>query len=343
MKTLTAGSPDCLMGTTPRIIAVSFALGAANWVFDTYIDWRYYYDASYLDLLILDVPVTEIFVRIIAFAFILAFGALMARVMAGRRRAEALLEKAKGELEARVAERTAELQQSEHHLRMLSSQLIEAQEAERRRVSRELHDELGQSLAILKLRLKSVEADLPDDGPGVRQEFDGIIRHVDHVIDEVRRISCDLSPSVLEDLGLTEALRWLTSEFEKNSALKVIFEVQGCEEQKVDHLFSEYSQTLIYRIVQEALTNITKHAGAASAAITLRVAHGEVLLSIGDDGAGFDVDAAVRKGADSGRLGLSAMRERARMLGSSVEVRSLEGKGTRISVRIPLEQGADVS
>ncbi len=342
MKTPTRGGPDFLMSTTPKIIAVSVALGTAYWVFDAYIDWKHYYEGPFLDLLMLNVPANEIFVRLLAFAFILAFGALMARVMASRRRAEAALEQSRGELETRVAERTAELEQSEHHLRILSSQLIEAQEAERRRVSRELHDELGQSLAILKLRLKSMEGELPDDGPGVRREFDGIVRHVDHVIDEVRRISCDLSPSVLEDLGLTEALRWLISEFGRNSGLKITFEVPG-EEQRFDRLFSEYSQTLIYRIVQEALTNVTKHARAVNVAVTMRVAPGQVLLSIEDDGAGFDVDAAVRKGPDSGRLGLSAMRERARMLGSSVEVRSGQGEGTRISVRIPLEQGADVS
>jgi hypothetical protein len=218
-----------------------------------------------------------------------------------------------------------------------------AQEAERRRVSRELHDELGQALTVLKLRLKALEERLPGDGVEVLREYEEIVRYVDRIIGEVRRISWDLCPSVLEDLGLTAALKWLISEFERNDGLKITLGISGFGDKGIDRMFSDNAQSLVYRIVQEALTNITKHAGATAARVTMSLADGTACLFIEDNGAGFDADARVTETGNEGTLGLSAMSERARMLGSSLEVRSERGKGTRIIVNIPIEKGAGVS
>jgi signal transduction histidine kinase len=227
-------------------------------------------------------------------------------------------------------ERHAEdaLRESEKQLRNLSSQLLTAQETERRRISRELHDELGQSLTLMKIRLRLIEKQLTRKPAGILQECRDMLRYIDETIENVRRLSRDLSPSILEDLGLTAALRWLISNIE-NHHVRVTFDTAD-----IDHLFLPEAQIIIYRILQEALTNIAKHAQAKNVTVLVKKDEEKTCFFIEDNGKGFDPKQIIRKDAAEKGLGLAIMQERARMVGGSLEIWSQEGRGTRIALTL---------
>jgi len=222
------------------------------------------------------------------------------------------------------------LKESEIRLRHLSSQLLTAQETERRRISRELHDELGQALTLMKIRLRSIEKALGKKQAGMREECQNILQYIDQIIENVRRLSRDLSPAILEDLGLTAALRWLIDNFVKNDSIQVSVDIPD-----INDLFSEDRQIIIYRTLQEVLTNIGKHAHARNVSLAVQKYDGRVSFTIHDDGRGFDLAQAAMKKPPERGLGLAIMDERARMLGGSLEIWSEEGKGTRITLHIP--------
>ena len=224
------------------------------------------------------------------------------------------------------------LRESERKLRHLSSQLLTAQETERRRISRELHDELGQALTLMKIRLRSIEKALGKKQAGMREECQNILQYIDQIIENVRRLSRDLSPPILEDLGLTAAFRWLIDNFLKNDLIQVSVDIQD-----IDDLFSQDRQIMIYRILQEALTNIGKHAHARNVSLAVQKYDGRVSFCIHDDGRGFDLAQAAMKKLSEKGLGLAIMDERAKMLGGSLEIWSEVGKGTRITLHIPTE------
>ncbi|MEE8397566.1 MAG: ethylbenzene dehydrogenase-related protein [Desulfobacterales bacterium] len=265
------------------------------------------------------------------------------------------LQKAHDQLESRVAERTAELaealdtmrleiterqrvatalRESEIRLHDLSSHLLTAQETERRRVSLELHDELGQSLTVLKLQLRSIERQLPEDQETRKAECEEALAFIDQILENVRRLSRDLSPSIIEDLGLTAALRWLTDEFARHANIVISPEIPD-----IDALFSPDAQIMLYRLFQEALTNIGKHAEAKHVAARIEKAEGEVSFLIEDDGRGFDLHQVMSRGPSERSMGLAAMNERARMLGGDLEIHTEVGEGTRISLTVPIYQG----
>ena len=229
------------------------------------------------------------------------------------------------------------LRESELQLRRLSAQLISAQEQERRRISRELHDELGQALTLMKLQLRSIEERLRPDQGDLRGECDHTLRYLDQVIDDVRRLSRDLSPAVLEHQGLTAALRGLLANFAKPLGIEAVFDDGGVD---LDGLFPRDDRTLLYRIVQEALTNVGKHAGARNVSVVVTRRDRVVSLLIADDGRGFDVKRETAKASAERGLGLYAMEERARMLGGLLEVWSEEGGGAGIAVSVPGERRA---
>lgn len=223
------------------------------------------------------------------------------------------------------------LRESEWRLRFLTSRLLSAQERERKRISMELHDELGQSLAVLKLQIRAIERALGDDQQDLKEEYRELLRYLDGVIDNVRRLSRDLSPAILEDLGLQSALKYLIDGVGKHYTVSHSFEVED-----LDHLFPSDAQIIIYRIFQECLTNISKHAGATEVSITVKEYEGFISLAIEDNGAGFDPAQASARRASSRGLGLAALVERSRMLGGTLEVRSQPGSGTRVTCVIPI-------
>jgi two-component system sensor histidine kinase UhpB len=226
------------------------------------------------------------------------------------------------------------LRESEQRLRFLTSQLLSAQERERKRISMELHDELGQSLALLKLQIRAIERGLGEDQQNLKSGCRELLSYLDGVIDDVRRLSRDLSPAVLEDLGLQSALKHLISGVSKHYAVSHTFEAAD-----LDHLFPSDAQIIIYRIFQECLTNISKHAEATEVLITLKEYDGFISLVLEDNGAGFDTAQVSARRALGGGLGLAALDERARMLGGTLEIWSQPGAGTRVTCVIPINQG----
>jgi signal transduction histidine kinase len=226
------------------------------------------------------------------------------------------------------------LRESEQQLRRLSSQILSAQEVERRRIARELHDEMGGALAVLKLQTSHVEKNLQEGQAELREECRRNLKSIDEIIENARRLSRDLSPSILEDIGLTPALRWLVDNFIKNYRIPVASDILN-----VDQLFPRHSQIMIYRIFQEAFANIGKHAQAGRVSVKVRLEGNKACFSIEDDGRGFDPRAAATREPQEKGMGLITMDERARMLGGSLDIWSEAGQGTRLAFCFPIGQG----
>jgi signal transduction histidine kinase len=184
------------------------------------------------------------------------------------------------------------------------------------------------------LRTSFIEKNLRPGQGDLREECRQILEHIDQVIDNVARLSRDLSPSILEDLGLVPAFRRLVDNFVKVHKINVVSDLVD-----VGASFSKDSQIMLYRIFQEALTNIGKHARAGNVSVRVRIENGKLHFSVEDDGRGFDRDDAEMKGASEKGLGLATMIERARMLGGTLDIWSEAGKGTRIVLVIPVGEG----
>jgi PAS domain S-box-containing protein len=226
----------------------------------------------------------------------------------------------------------AVLQESEKNLRHLASQLLKAQEDERKRLSREIHDELGHALLALKLQIESVEEQLLPKQGILKKEVQKILKSVGATIEEVRRLYLHLTPGDLEDLGLTTALHSLVDDF-AGLQKRIKWTI------KMDHLdglFPLSTQTAIYRIVQEALTNIGKHAKPKHVVLEAKREEHGVSFTIKDDGIGFDRNQVV---TEKKTLGLLAMEERVKILGGAFKLWSQENRGTRISFTIPIPGG----
>lgn len=228
-----------------------------------------------------------------------------------------------------ISERKAaesELIKSRAQLRELSNYLQSVREAERARISRELHDELGQTLTALKMELGWFRDRLPAEPPVLRKRIDRLVQIVDHSVTDLQRIASDLRPMILDELGLVSAIQWLTQNFSERGPLSIELSFEPA-----NIVYSKDVSTAAFRIVQEALTNIVRHSGAESARIMARHLGNELQLDISDNGRGMDLARSRRE-----RLGLIGMSERAHMLGGSMEIDSSPGRGTRISVRLPL-------
>ena len=209
-------------------------------------------------------------------------------------------------------------------------ELITVQEVERKRISRELHDELGQALTVMKLHVNYIKNRLDEQQVDLRKECEDAVEYTDQVIENVRRLSRDLSPTILEDFGLSAAIRSLAANFGKRHGITVSLDFLD-----LDSLIPRRSCTLAYRIVQEALTNVAKHAHAQTISLTAAEEKGIVCFSIADDGVGFDIDeAAAREPGEKG-LGLATMKAHAEMLGGSLSIFSEAGKGCRIALTLP--------
>jgi len=233
--------------------------------------------------------------------------------------------------ERKLAE--ADLKKSEDKLRLLSSQLINAQENERKRIAIELHDELGQSLVGLKFRLSSLEKKLEPNQIALREEIKQASESIDLMTENVRSLSRDLRPAVMEHLGLFEALQWLVKDFSGKYHIRVFKDLKP-----VGFSFLKEQELIIFRIFQEALTNIGKHARATQVSIAMSEEKGQAVFSIKDNGHGFNPKTLKDRTPEKSGLGLTAMAERAQMAGGSLKLWSELGKGTLITFTIPLRR-----
>jgi signal transduction histidine kinase len=223
-----------------------------------------------------------------------------------------------------------EAQERESTLAELLHQVVGAQETERQRIARELHDDTGQSLTAIALGLRGVEAILPSNPAVAIEQVKELKSFSTNALGELRRIISDLRPSQLDDLGLVAALQWYFQEFERRRAIHIDFIVEGGR----SRLPAEY-ETVLFRIAQEALTNIAKHAQASQATVKLQVYPAQIDLSIEDNGQGFNPAEVLRQDAPHG-WGLLGIQERSSLLGGHYAIDSAPGRGTRIRVSIPL-------
>lgn len=254
---------------------------------------------------------------------------LVARVQAllRIRLAENELRKAHNELEKRVAERTEELSQANGALKALSLRLVDVQEAERRFLARELHDEIGQTVTCLKLVL---ETSLRPESPAQQQSFDEALGLINDLIERVRQLSINLRPQMLDDLGLITALDWHLKRYQKQTGIAVQFRYTPMPERLEPAL-----ETAIFRIVQEALTNVARHARVKEVAVRLWVNAGRAGVQIQEAGAGFDVASVLAQRSSSGVAG---MRERVELLGGEFTLESSPGQGTCLTVELPMKE-----
>jgi PAS domain S-box-containing protein len=228
-----------------------------------------------------------------------------------------------------------ELEAANRQLRILSRQLFHIQEEERRHLARELHDEIGQTLTAAKINLKIIAPDVPAKITG---RLDDSIQLLDRLLRQVRELSLDLRPPLLDELGLVPTLRWLVDQQAQRAGLRVTFtaNVNGLE-------IDSDVQTACFRIAQEAITNIIRHSGAKSVSVELRLEAERLTLNVRDDGAGFDLAAIHPTNTQHSSLGLVSMKERALLVRGGFEIQSAPGQGTEIRAWFPLAPGNQLS
>ncbi len=227
-----------------------------------------------------------------------------------------------------LEQRAAERQQAEETLQILSRQLLEAQENERRHIARELHDEIGQALTAVKINLQTAQR-TPDVLTASLQESISI---VDRTLQQVRTLSLDLRPALLDDLGLVAALRWYVDRQAQRAGFVAQFVADPLETRPRPDL-----ETACFRVAQEALTNVARHARAQQVRVELRQRDAELHLLIRDDGKGFDVRAAQERATQGASMGLLGMQERVWLVGGQIDIASAPAEGTEVRVRFPLQ------
>ena len=226
--------------------------------------------------------------------------------------------------ERKEAEEKARRSRAE--LRALAARLLLVREEERTRIAREIHDELGQALTGLKLDLSWLKQRVDDRGE-LSSWVQSIVERIDGTIDSVRRIATDLRPSILDHLGLVAAIEWQAQEFERRTGVKAYVRVS-----RPDVAIDDVRATAVFRMLQETLTNVARHAGASRVDIDLTVGNVDLALDVRDDGRGI-TPAEIAGGRS---LGLVGLRERAIACGGMLEIQGTPGRGTHVAVRIPL-------
>jgi signal transduction histidine kinase len=233
------------------------------------------------------------------------------------------------ELEERIKERTAQLEESQSRLRQLSAHLQAAREEERARIAREIHDELGQILTVLKIDLVSIQRMLGSPGQPVEDKLKTMLQLIDTTVQQVRRIATELRPGLLDDLGLAAAMEWQLNEFQERTEIQVEVNL-NLDDSSLDI----DSRLALFRIFQETLTNIVRHAHANLVTVRLEEVEGHVVMTVSDNGRGItDEDIA-----QSRSFGLLGMRERVHLLNGTFSIQGVPGQGTIITVRLPFEK-----
>jgi signal transduction histidine kinase len=236
------------------------------------------------------------------------------------------------EAEQRAQHRRAEEQLRESHeqLRALSTYLQTVREEERTRIAREVHDELGQALTSCKLDLSWIAGKLPAELKPLLEKARALTAHIDSTIQTVRRISSELRPGVLDHLGLVAAIEWQANEFQNRTGIRCDLRARVREP-----LPNQDLATTFFRIFQETLTNVIRHAGATHVWVELKEAAGNITLEVKDNGRGIERTEIFNNRS----MGLLGMRERAALLGGIFKIGSIpRGKGTRVRVSIPVQR-----
>jgi len=232
------------------------------------------------------------------------------------------------------AARVEEAQKREALKGELFRRIVDAQEAERQRIARDLHDETGQALTAIGMGLRGLSTALTNNRN--RDQAIKTLRHLESLsadsLQELQRLIADLRPSHLDDLGLPAALRWYAGKVQERTDLKVMVEIEGDE-----LMITSSLKIAIFRIVQEALNNIIKHAQAKDVYIHLEYQPNRVIVSVRDDGVGFDLDLVRMSRSRRSSLGLVGMQERAALLGGEVDIQSSPGQGTLVEAILPLQ------
>lgn len=234
-------------------------------------------------------------------------------------------------LEGRVAERTLELRQQQTLTQQLLRRAITAQEEERARISQELHDEIGQTLTAVQLGLDGLTKSWPSKDKSGRELLHRLQTLTEHTLADLRRIITALRPGVLDQLGLVPALGWVADHTLRPLGLKVAIDANGLQERLPVEI-----ETILFRIAQEAMSNVARHSQANHLGLHLQIQDGEVSMKLTDDGKGFDVDSFTGISDQNRGLGLAGMQERASLAGGQVAISSVPGESTTVHVRVPL-------
>lgn len=242
----------------------------------------------------------------------------------------------KAGLEEELRERTRELealyealQEKEARRRELLAKTISAQEEERKRLSRELHDELAQALTALTMRLEALEERIPPEYEALTQQVIQTRRLTVQTLEETRRLILDLRPTMLDDLGLVPAIRWYVETHLESRGVTVSLETRGEQRRLASTI-----ETALFRIVQEAVNNVARHAQATQAEIHLTF-DDSIVVVVADDGVGFDLDAVLAGGDATRGMGLLGIQERVDLLGGTLTIDTAPGAATRVTVEVP--------
>lgn len=227
------------------------------------------------------------------------------------------------------------LEANEREFQRLGRAVFRVEEEERRRLARELHDGLGQNLTALKHRIALLASRIGDSRPDLKPDIEASLALCTQGLADTRELSRLLRPQVLDDLGLEAALDWLARTLGKPGGLAVEIRAQGLPVLEPD------LQTLVFRLAQEALANVLRHAGASQAIVSLRVRAGLLRLTVWDDGPGFDVDAAMEKSRRGDSTGLGGMKDRVRLYGGRLQLES-GTDGTRLEAAVPMPGEAGI-
>lgn len=227
---------------------------------------------------------------------------------------------------SRLIDRVAE---SERRFRRISRGVLRLQEEERSRISRDLHDGIGQLLTALKIQLELLEREAVGM-TAVASRVANAREIAETALAEVRQLSHVLRPQMLDELGLEPTLRWLARTFQKRTGIEVQVEFEGAARVGPD------LETLVYRVVQEALTNVARHSGATAATVTLSREAARLLVRIEDAGAGFEPATLLSAGEEERSFGVRAMRDRVEFMNGRFSLRSALGKGTVVEAELPL-------
>lgn len=224
---------------------------------------------------------------------------------------------------------------SELKLRYLSNRVLQAQEQERKRIALELHDDFGNCLTGIKLEMRIIEQESRPHTKGLEQSWSLVMKSLDQAIKKVRQLSHGLSPVILEDLGLTGTLKHLLEYYGRHQKIRYTLKLPKCN---IDKLLSLETQVAVYRVFQEALTNVVKHSGATHLRVEIKKKSAQLSFAIEDNGVGFRAGTAFWKCCPNKGFGLTTMEQRITMQGGSFSINSDKGLGTRLFFEFSIEE-----